>query len=277
MTEIVNANSLSLKELANTPTMKRNFEQILGKRAPQFISSVLTLVNNNYDLKKIAPISILNAAKIAAVLNLPINPNLGYMYIVPYNHTAQAQIGYKGLIQLAQRSGQYKHLNAVPVYEDEFKGFNPLTETIDYEPHFKNRANNEKPVGYVGYFELLNGFNKTVYWTREQIDAHRRKFSKMSGGATPKGVWADNFDAMALKTVLKNLLSKWGPLSTEMEYAYSKADEDTISDNAEVKEVDATEEDNNSVDALLDDAEVTKKEVSKDEPTSEQADLFDGR
>ena len=108
------------------------------------------------------------------------------MYIVPYNRTAQAQIGYKGLIQLAQRSGQYKHLNAVPVYEDEFKGFNPLTETIDYEPHFKDRKKDDKPVGYVGYFELLNGFTKTIYWTREQIDEHRRKFSKMSGWRNTK-------------------------------------------------------------------------------------------
>lgn len=274
-------NQLTIKQLANSTALQDNFKQVLGKRAPQFISSVLTLVNDNYALKKVEPVSIFNAAKIAAVLNLPINPNLGYMYIVPYNHTAQAQIGYKGLIQLAQRSGQYKHLNAVPVYEDEFKGFNPLTETIDYEPHFKDRKKDDNPVGYVGYFELLNGFNKTIYWTREQIDEHRRKFSKMSGGATPKGVWADNFDAMALKTVLKSLLSKWGPLSTEMEYAYSKADEDTISDNTEVKEVDATEEDNNSVDALLDDiesSEEVKEEATKDGQTeTTQAGLFDGR
>ncbi len=129
-------NQLTIKQLANSTALQDNFKQVLGKRAPQFISSVLTLVNDNYALKKVDPVSVFNAAKIAAVLNLPINPNLGYMYIVPYNHTAQAQIGYKGLIQLAQRSGQYKHLNAVPVYADEFKGFNPSSfHTITPHKH----------------------------------------------------------------------------------------------------------------------------------------------
>nr|WP_269082179.1 recombinase RecT [Lactobacillus selangorensis] len=142
--------------------------------------------------------------------------------------------GYKGYIQLAQRSGQYKHLNAIAVYEDEFKGFNPLTEEIKYEPNFRDRDAGEQPVGYVGYFQLVNGFEKTVYWTRKQIDDHRKQFSKMSGKDKPTGVWASNFDAMALKTVLRNLLSKWGPMTVDMQTA-------VVSDEESPEPVDVTD------------------------------------
>ena len=109
-------------------------------------------------------------------------------------------------------------------------GWNPLTEEIDYEPHFHNRDAQEQPVGYVGYFKLQNGFEKTVYWTREQIDQHRQRFSKMSGKPNPTGVWATDFDAMALKTVLRNLIGKWGPMTVDMQTAYN-ADEE-VADTA---------------------------------------------
>lgn len=232
----------SLKQLTQSPTVISKFTNVIGKRAPQFLSSVLNLANNNKSFDKVDPNTVMGAAMVAATLDLPVNPNLGYMYIIPYGNNAQAQIGYKGYIQLAQRSGLYKRLNAVAVYADEFKGFNPLTEEIDYEPHFRNRDKSEQAVGYVGHFELTNGFSKTVYWTREQIDEHRRRFSKMSGDAQPTGVWRDNFDAMALKTVIKNLLSKWGPLSTEMQTAY-ESDESTTtldSDDKQVERKDVT-------------------------------------
>lgn len=229
------AKNYSLKQLTQSPTVISKFTNVIGKRAPQFLSSVLNLANNNKNFDKVDPNTVMGAAMVAATLDLPVNPNLGYMYIIPYGNNAQAQIGYKGYIQLAQRSGLYKRLNAVAVYADEFKGFNPLTEEIDYEPHFKNRDESEQAIGYVGHFELTNGFSKTVYWTREQIDEHRRRFSKMSGQSQPTGVWRDNFDAMALKTVIKNLLSKWGPLSTEMQTAY-ESDESTTTLNSDDKQ-----------------------------------------
>lgn len=207
------------KQLMNSQVVKDKFNNVLGKRSTQFMTSLINTVNENYQLKKADPNSIVSSALVAAALDLPINQNLGYMYIVPYGKTATPQIGYKGYIQLAQRSGQYKHLNAIPVYKGELKSWNPLTEEVVYEPQ-QDRDTNEDPIGYLGYMELLNGFSKTVYWTRKQIDDHRKEFSKSGGnGDKPKGVWAAHYDAMALKTVLRNMLTKWGPMTVDVQTA----------------------------------------------------------
>lgn len=230
---------MSLKQQLRVPSIKQKFADVLGKKAPQFISSLINVVNSNQDLKKADQSSVVASALVAASLDLPINPSFGYMYLVPYKGKAQPQMGYKGYIQLAQRSGQYLHLNAISVYEDEFEGWNPLTEELKYEPNFHDRNKDEKPVGYVGYFKLQNGFEKTVYWTREQIDQHRQKFSKMSGKQKPTGVWATDFDAMALKTVLRNLIGKWGPMTVDMQTAYNADEEvaDTSPIDEETKDV----------------------------------------
>lgn len=230
---------ISVKQQLQSPSIKRKFENVLGKKAPQFISSLINVVNSNTELKEVDQNSVIAAALVAAALDLPINQNFGYMYLVPYKGKAQPQMGYKGYIQLAQRSGQYLHLNAISVYEDEFEGWNPLTEELKYEPNFHDRNKDEKPVGYVGYFKLQNGFEKTVYWTREQIDQHRQKFSKMSGKQKPTGVWATDFDAMALKTVLRNLIGKWGPMTVDMQTAYNADEEvaDTSPIDEETKDV----------------------------------------
>lgn len=227
--------TIPVKNLVESDTIKNKFNEVLGQRAPQFISSLVNVVNSNQSLQKVDQTSVISSALVAASLNLPVDPNLGYMYIVPYGGKAQPQMGYKGYIQLAQRSGSYKHLNAIAVYEDEFKGFNPLTEELLYTPDFKDR-DKEQPVGYVGYFELANGFEKTVYWTRKQIDDHRQRFSKSGGKAKPSGVWASDFDAMALKTVLRNLISKWGPMTIDMQKAVVSDEE-----QPETIQVEATE------------------------------------
>lgn len=233
-------------------TIKDKFTNVLGKRAPQFMTSLINVVNSNYDLKQCDSGSVIASALVAAALDLPINQNLGYMYIVPYNHRATPQMGYKGYIQLAQRSGQYKHLNAIPVYADEFKSWNPLTEEIDYQPNFHDRDDKEKPVGYLGYMELLNGFSKTVFWTRKQIDDHRKHFSQAGGKGkdTPKGVWADHFDAMALKTVLRNLLTKWGPMTVDIQTASDA--EDGLYDHLDEERKDVTPEDDSTAQTLID-------------------------
>ena len=225
---------ISVKQQVQSPSIKRKFEDVLGKKAPQFISSLINVVNSNTELKEVDQNSVIAAALVAAALDLPINQNFGYMYLVPYKGKAQPQMGYKGYIQLAQRSGQYLHLNAISVYEDEFEGWNPLTEELKYEPNFHDRNKDENPVGYVGYFKLQNGFEKTVYWTREQIDQHRQKFSKMSGKQKPTGVWETDFDTMALKTVLRNLIGKWGPMTVDMQTAYN-ADEE-VADTSPIDE-----------------------------------------
>lgn len=246
-----------VKTLVTSPNLKKKFEDVLGDKAPQFISSLVNVVNSTQSLQSVDQMSVIQTAMVAASLDLPIDKNLGYMWLVPYKHQATPQIGYKGYIQLAQRSGQYKRMNAIVVYEGEFGGWNPLTEELIYTPENKS---SDKVVGYLGHFELLNGFEKTVFWTREEVDKHRQRFSKMSGGSNPSGVWKSDFDAMALKTVLRNMLTKWGPMSVYMQTAISK-DEQVI----DVNEVEETESDS-VADKLEQQLQKAPKDVSpKDE------------
>lgn len=243
--QLARRSQYSVKQLLSADAVKVKFDDVLGKKAPQFTTSLINVVNSNYQLKKADANSVIASALVAASLDLPVNPSLGYMYIIPYGNTAQPQIGYKGYIQLAQRSGQYKKITSLPVYEDEYQGWNPLTEELKYEHHDKDRSK-EKPVGYFGSFQLLNGFEKNVYWTYQQIDDHRKEFSKSGGKDKPKGVWADHYDAMALKTVLRNLLTKWGPMTVDMQSAdmadsgqYDHLDEERREVQAEETEPDA--------------------------------------
>ena len=213
-------NQLVSKEFFKRPDVQAKFTEIMGKRAPQFITSIMQIVNSNESLKKCEPVSIMNAAITAAVLNLPINQNLGFAYIIPYKtkvgnewkDLASFQMGYKGFIQLAQRSGQFKTLSATPIYEGQIISENPLTGYV-----FDFTIKSEKIIGYAAYFELLNGFSKLYYMSKEQTTSHGLKFSKTF--AKGFGLWKDDFDSMSLKTVTKLLLSKFAPLSIEMEKA----------------------------------------------------------
>lgn len=247
-----------VRTLVTSPNLKKKFEDVLGDKAPQFISSLVNVVNSTQSLQNVDQMSVIQTAMVAASLDLPIDKNLGYMWLVPYKHQATPQIGYKGYIQLAQRSGQYRRMNAIVVYEGEFGGWNPLTEELIYTPENKS---SDKVVGYLGHFELLNGFEKTVFWTREEVDKHRQRFSKMSGGNTPSGVWRTDFDAMALKTVLRNMLTKWGPMSVYMQTAISK-DEQVI----DVNEVEETESDS-VADKLEQQLQKAPKDVSPQDET----------
>jgi recombination protein RecT len=226
--QVVSAKDLDLKGLIATPTMQKKFDEILKEKKVGFTSSLLSLVSNDTYLRQAEPSSILAAAMTAAILDLPIDKNLGYAWIVPFKdknqggrQIAQFQLGYKGYIQLALRTGQYVSINAIPVYEKQLVSWNPLTEELKL--NFEEQASNVV-IGYAGYFELLNGFKKTVYWSKTQVENHKTKYSKGGMG------WNRDWDAMALKTVIKNMLSKWGILSIEMQNAF-KTDEN------EVKEV----------------------------------------
>ena len=266
--QVARRNQYTVKQLLSADAVKAKFDDVLGKKAPQFTTSLINVVNSNYQLKNADANSVIASALVAASLDLPVNPSLGYMYIIPYGNTAQPQIGYKGYIQLAQRSGQYKHLNAIPVYEGELKAWNPLTEEVVYEPK-QDRDTDDQPIGYLGYMELLNGFSKTVYWTHKQIDDHRKEFSKSGGKDTPKGVWKDHYDAMALKTVLRNLLTKWGPMTVDMQSAdmadsgqYDHLDEERREVQAEEAEPDA--------DDIIAGALAAKEQESEPEQQSEK-------
>ena len=218
-----------VKQLVQNDKVKGMIANVLHERAPQFATSIVSIVNSNRSLENVDQMSVIQSAMVAATLDLPIDQNLGYVWLVPYKGKAQAQIGYKGYIQLAQRSGQYRAMNAVTVHEGELTSWNPLTEEIGYDP---TKRTSDNVIGYIGYFKLLNGFEKTVYWSREQIEAHRQRFSK-AGGNSP---WASDFDAMALKTVLKSMLTKWGPMSTQLAEAVSKDEAEPENVNVEANE-----------------------------------------
>jgi recombination protein RecT len=185
-------------------SIKRRFEEMLGKRAAAFTSSILSLVNSKKELADADAMSVVQACAQAAAFDLPINPNLSFAHIVPYweNKTrrliAQFQMGWKGFVQLAQRSGLYKTMNAT-IFE-----FNP-------------EAKSDLVEGYLFYFKLLNGFEKYVYLSRANAEKHAKRYSQSYKKGY--GVWVDNFDAMALKTVVKEGLSKWGPLSVDIQKA----------------------------------------------------------
>ena len=203
---------LTVKSIFEKDTVKNKLQDMLGKKANGFITSVLQISTNNALLAKADPMTVYNAAMIAATLDLPINQNLGFAWIVPYKGQAQFQMGWKGYVQLAQRTGQYKRINVTKVYENQFKGFNYLTEELNADFTIEPSG---AVVGYAAYFCLHNGYEKLVYWTKKQAEDHGKRFSQ----SYSRGPWSTDFDAMAMKSVLKNTLSKWGILSVEMQKA----------------------------------------------------------
>ncbi|NLS87492.1 recombinase RecT [Bacillus subtilis] len=247
----------TMKGLLSSPSVIKRFEEVLGKRATQFTASILSLYNSEQMLQKTDPMSVISSAMVAATLDLPIDKNLGYAWIVPYGGKAQFQLGYKGYIQLALRTSQYKSINCIPIHEGELQKWNPLTEEIEID--FEKRES-DAVIGYAAYFELINGFRKTVYWTKAQIEKHKKKFSKSDFG------WKNDWDAMALKTVLKAVLSKWGILSVEMQKAVIEEDETR-------ERIDITNEADSS--EIIDSEPSDKEETEK--TTSQEADPFDGK
>lgn len=207
-----NNRQVAPKDFFAQANVQKKFEELLGKKSQGFISSVLQVVNSNNRLKNANPISIYTAAATAAALDLPINQNLGFAWIVPYKGNAQFQMGYKGYVQLAIRSGQYKRINVIKIYENQFKSYNVLTEELDAD---FTQPSTGKVVGYAAYLSLTTGFEKLVYWDVEKVSSHGKKYSKSFNN----GPWRTDFDAMAMKTVLKNTISKWGIMSIEMNTA----------------------------------------------------------
>ncbi len=202
---------VTIAALIDSPAYKDRFRQVLGERASQFLCSVLTAVNGS-GLKNVDPQSVLAAAMVAATLDLPIEKNLGYAHIVPYKGRAQFQMGYKGYIQLAQRTGQYACINDVVIPAGVLIKFDRIKGelTLDWD----KADEDELPAGYVCYFRLLNGFEKTVFWTHREIEQHAKRYAPSY--FDEDSAWQKNFDSMALKTVIKAALSKYGILSVQL-------------------------------------------------------------
>jgi recombination protein RecT len=225
-----------VKQMFERPDVQAKFKELLGKRSSSFCTSVLQIVASNPMLSKADAGSIYQAAAVAATLDLPLNNNLGFAYIVPYNNkqpdgtfktVAQFQMGYKGFIQLAQRSGQFKSIYASPIFKGQVVNENPLD---GYEFDFTIKS--DVLIGYAAKFKLLNGYEATLYMSIEQLKKHGGKYSKTFNNKG--GLWNTDFDAMANKTVLKLLLSKFAPLSIDMQRA-------VITDQALVNDADTVD------------------------------------
>jgi len=262
-----NTQKFSLNQLLNSENVKKRATEILGDRSAQFLASILQVTKDNNYLSKADPNSVLQAAMVAATLDLPINNNLGFAYIVPYKNDAQFQMGWKGFVQLALRSGQYKKINVIEIKEGEINELklDPLRE--DYMFNYiqdPSKRESAKTVGYAAFFQLVNGFEKTVYWTKEAVTQHAKKFSKSFGYST--SAWQTNFDAMAKKTVLKNMLSNYGSLSVDYQMQKAIKFDQAVVKDFQTEEVDYADNPNGKPIEKVEGAivEDTNKETKKD-------------
>ena len=228
-------NNMSLGELMHSPAVVGKLNEVWNspQMANSFMSSVISVANGNPQLRNAEPMSIIGAAMVAATMQLQVIPTLGQCYIIPYGKKAQFQVGYLGLLQLCQRSGQFKKILAAPVHEGEYVSGDEFDEEYVFD---KKQKKSDKVIGYMAKFELLNGFTKVAYWDIEKVKAHATKFSQAfrAGFNSP---WKSDFDAMAQKTVLKSIL-KFAPKSIEMQNAVT-FDQSVINTNtSDVQDLD---------------------------------------
>lgn len=228
--------------------VKQKINSMMGSsKGDRFVTSIISAVSNNAALNECTHVSIFSAALVGETLGLSPSPQLGHFYLVPYNDkkqgkVAQFQIGYKGYIQLAIRSGQYKKINVVAIKEGELVSYDPLNEEIEVNLIDNEEERENKPtIGYYAMFEYINGFRKTMYWSKNKMTNHALKYSP--GFKAKKGYtfWEKDFDGMAFKTMLRQLLSKWGIMSIEMQDALQK-DTAVILDDDKYEYVDTPED-----------------------------------
>jgi recombination protein RecT len=233
----------TLKMALNEDYVQNQLKSAMAENSGAFAASIIDLYTGEKTLQECDPKLVIMQCMKAAILKLPINKSLGFAWIVAYKGVPAFQIGYKGLIQLALRTGQYKYINAAPVYEGEYRSANKLTGEFD----LSGTAKNDTVIGYFAYIELLNGFSKTLFMTKERVTAHAAKYSKSFN--QQYSPWKTEFDAMAIKTVLRNLLTHYGYLSVEMANAIeSDSNQDAadrvlgeIRENANKKDMGFTE------------------------------------
>ena len=254
--------------------VKQKINEIVGgANGQRFMTAIISAVSNNPALQECEQGSILSAALLGESLKLSPSPQLGHYYLVPFNNkggkVAQFQLGYKGYLQLAIRSGQYKKLNVLAIKEGELVHYNPLEEEIDVNLIQDDEERENTPTtGYYAMFEYASGFKKTLYWSKAKMEAHAIKYS--NGYRAKKGYtfWEKDFDGMAYKTMLRQLISKWGILSIDMQEAYSK-DMASINIKGDVSYVDNTAEDFDTgtgeiIEPVVE-AQEMKKEVSAED------------
>ncbi len=266
--------------LAQDAMKKKINEMVGGEKGQQFVTSIISAVSTNPQLAECDNASIVSAALLGQALNLSPSPQLGQFYLVPFNDNkrgckvAQFQIGYKGYIQLAIRSGQYKKLNVLAIKEGELIKYDPLDEDIEVKL-IENEEEREKAetIGYYAMFEYLNGFRKTIYWSKQRMEAHALKYSM--GYRAKKGYtfWEKDFDGMAYKTMLRQLISKWGIMSidltmqkaleSDMAVINDNGTSDYVDNNEMVNEVIETENQEQPVEVKQEETQQNKVETEK--------------
>lgn len=263
--------------------VKNNIISVIGEKESQrFISSVVSAVQTNPALAECTNQSILSAALLGHSLKLPQSPQLQMFYLVPYNNKKKVkdsngkevettvkeaifQLSYRGYLQLAMRSGQYHKINACEIREGELKSFNPITEEYIFSPITDYAKRKELPViGYYASFEMNNGYRKELYWSKEQMEEHAKRYSQSYRKGWSSSFWTSDFDAMALKTMLRQLISKWGMMSVDMETAFQKdmAVEDENGNPIYIDNV--PDEPEKAVDVMADVVDTTGEEVKNE-------------
>ena len=255
-----------------------------GKNGQRFMSAIISAVNTNTALQECTNSSILSGALLGESLNLSPSPQLGHYYLVPFNDknkgkVAQFQLGYKGYIQLAIRSGQYKKLNVLAIKEGELEYFDPLNEDIKINLMVDKWDEREEAetIGYYSMFELTNGFRKAIYWSKKQMENHAMKYSQ--GYRAKKGYtfWEKNFDGMAYKTMLRQLISKWGIMSIELQSAF----ENDMTFTDESGNVNYVEAEADAIDYEIveqpEEVQVEKTEDSANEPATDAKSALFGK
>lgn len=213
----------AFNQVLMNPKTKNYLSEMLGRKSDQYVNNIAALVGNDKKLQECEPMSVIMAGIKATALDLPLDNNLGFAYVIPFkdrkNNTtlAQFQLSYKGFIQLAMRSGAFKTINTTDVKEGEIISTDFLSGENVYKRLPEEQRLKTKTIGYVAYFKLLSGFEKSLYMSVEEIKAHAKQYSQTYKQGF--GIWVDNFEQMALKTPLKRLLSKYAPMSVEMKNA----------------------------------------------------------
>lgn len=261
-----------LKSALNAPSVRQKFEEMLGKRSSQFMTSITSVVSNNALLQKADVNSIIMGSAVAASMDLPLNANLGYAALVPFNSKdgcfAQLQVMVKGWTELFLRSGQCKAIICETVYEGQLVKKNKFTGEYVFDEDAKT---SDKIVGFMAYFRLTNGFEKYEYMTIEEIKAHAQKFSQTFRRGS--GIWKDHFEEMAKKTVLKRLITKWAPKSIEMQ-RMAMFDQSVVNgdindiDNAQAVYTDNQKDERGEV-TEFEEVDTETGEIKQDEPSQE--------
>lgn len=253
------------------PRTQEYLSQVLGEKKSSFVNNLTALVANNKALQECEPLTTMYAAIKATALDLPLDQNLGFAYVIPYKNNkegkteAQFQMGYKGYIQLAMRSGQFRTINVRDVREGEIVDEDFVSGELKFAKLPADKRNTAPIVGFVAYFELANGFRKMSYWSVEELKAHGLRYSQTYSSKKDyirdNSKWATDFESMASKTVLKLLLAKYAPLSVEMQNAV-KIDQAVIRDaQGSLDYVDAIEE--QTAEVVTEEAK-TKSEENKE-------------